>query len=115
MTTMAALFNTGVLFTEMFSGTNTANVIEFFLRLNMRYLNVLEGALVVMDNHPSHHSHALTDFLRMCKAEPLFLPPATSWFNPVETVFADIKRKYRNSIHNTDLKLRNMRWMKATL
>ena len=88
---------------------------EFFLRLNIKFPNVLEGAVVIMDNHAAHHSHTFVSFMRLCKADVLFLPPTTSMFNPVETVFAEMKKKLRNAMHNCKLELRNRVWMRNTV
>jgi transposase len=44
-----------------------------------------------MDNHRAHHSKAVLEFLKIREAEVLFMPPSSSYFNPIETVWSWVK------------------------
>ena len=39
-----------------------------------------------MDNHPAHHSRTVRELLERMGATPLFLPPTSSFLNPIEQV-----------------------------
>ena len=51
-----------------------------------------------MDNHLAHHSHVVKEFFEDLGCELLFLPPATSILNPIEVLWAHVKRKWRERL-----------------
>ena len=51
-----------------------------------------------MDNHSSHHSKVITDYLKFKKAEILFTAPYSSRLNNVEFVWALLKKLWSNLI-----------------
>ena len=51
-----------------------------------------------MENHSSHHSKAITDFLTAKKAEVLFTAPYSSRLNNAEFVWAELKKLWANFI-----------------
>lgn len=51
-----------------------------------------------MDNHPAHHSKVVSDFILKCGGETLFMPPISSYFNPIETIWSWLKTKWRNEL-----------------
>jgi transposase len=44
-----------------------------------------------MDNHAAHHSHMVDEILCKYGAIILFLPPSSSYFNPIETIWSWVK------------------------
>ena len=51
-----------------------------------------------MDNHRAHWSEQIQEFLTNSGATPAFLPPCSSYFNPIETIWSWVKTKWRNSL-----------------
>ena len=51
-----------------------------------------------MDNHPSHHSKQITEYVEERDGDILFTPPTSSYFNPIETIWSWIKNKWRNAL-----------------
>ena len=47
--------------------------------------------------------------------ELLFLPPASSVMNPIETLWAVIKRRWRQKLLMTDVELVGQRWIESNL
>jgi transposase len=58
----------------------------------------LDDKVLVMDNHRAHWSEQIQDFLENNGATPLYLPPCSSYFNPIETIWSWVKAKWRNSL-----------------
>jgi transposase len=61
----------------------------FFLGLHNR-IN-LNDKVIVLDNLQAHKSVILREDLKRWGALLLFLPVATSYFNPIETIWAWVK------------------------
>ena len=70
-------------------GSTGINVDMFFLGLHNR-LN-LNDKVIVLDNLQAHKSVILREDLKRWGALLLFLPVATSYFNPIETIWAWVK------------------------
>ena len=51
-----------------------------------------------MDNHPSHHSKVVNAFVENHGGKILFMPPISSYFNPIETIWSWLKGKWRNEL-----------------
>ena len=69
-----------------------------------------------MDNHRAHWSEKIQEFLETNGATPAFLPPCSSYFNPIETIWSWAKGKWRNRL----LQLQNLSepladWMREEL
>lgn len=64
------------------------------------YLDFLKGtnfpsrSVLLLDNVSFHHSIQALQFLKSSGVMPLFVPPYSPWFNPIEGVFSIIKRHY---------------------
>ena len=76
--------------------TNTLNVMEFFQYLNQE-IN-LRDKIIIMDNHPAHHSKLVTEFILSHGGILLFMPPISSYFNPIETMWSWVKSRWRNEL-----------------
>lgn len=81
----------------------------------MAELHNLCGAVVVLDNHLSHHSRIVKELFAELKCELLFLPPATSILNPIEVLWAHVKRKWRERLLQSNQGTVNMNWMLGEL
>lgn len=56
-----------------------------------------QGDIVIMDNLSSHKSKAVRDAIRAAGARLFFLPPYSPDLNPIEMVFAKLKRLLRKA------------------
>ena len=69
-----------------------------------------------MDNHRAHWSEQIQNFLEINGATPVYLPPCSSYFNPIETIWSWVKAKWRNSLLQLpDLNQSHTEWMKEEL
>lgn len=50
------------------------------------------GDIVVMDNLPAHKVKGVRDILEKTGAQLCYLPPYSPDLNPIENVFAELKR-----------------------
>ena len=76
--------------------TNTENVLAFYAHLHQEI--DLRDKVIVMDNHAAHHSNVVESFIEERGGTTLFLPPISSYFNPIETIWAWVKGKWRNEL-----------------
>jgi hypothetical protein len=76
--------------------TNIETVQDFYKRYNRS--EQLDFKVIVMDNHRAHWSEKILEFLENNSAIPAFLPPCSSYFNPIETVWSWVKAKWKNSL-----------------
>lgn len=94
--------------------TNSDNVLQF-----MKFLSTstdLDGAVILMDNHAAHHSNVVKEFCDEEKLFRLFQPPSSSEFNPVEKLWAVLKKRWREEITKRDPLLRtNTGWMQTQI
>ena len=61
------------------------------------------GAVIVLDNHPSHATARVKQRLWELHLTPLFIPPTASEFNPVETYWSWFKHAWRKKVSNSSL------------
>lgn len=59
------------------------------------------GDLVIMDNLSSHKVKQVKEILSSVEAKPLYLPPYSPDFNPIEQVFAKLKSLMRKAERRT--------------
>ena len=107
--TIIGALSYGKLFSRIAPRTNAETVFEFFDQ--MRREHELAGSVIVMDNHRAHWSHRVRDLLAAQGCELLFLPPASSILNPIEVVWAQVKRQWRQSLLSCDLVNVGEAWM----
>ena len=88
-------------------------MLKFFQQ--MAAAHDLRGTVLVLDNHRAHHTEEVIEFLRSVGAEPLFLPPASSIMNPIEVLWASVKRRWRQDLMRTAPTAMNQTWMERTL
>ena len=115
VTVMGALSSTrpGTLFYGVVSTTNSDNVLKFFEAMSEQHN--LAGSIVVLDNHRAHLSHSVRQLFRDLKCRLLFLPPASSILNPIESVWSLMKREWRKKLVVTSPKNMSEKWMETQL
>ena len=74
------------------STTNKHTMLEFLKKMEGE--EPLRGKVMVLDNHKAHYSNIVKDYINEKGLSLLFLPPGTSIFNPIETVWAMVKRRW---------------------
>ena len=94
--TIIGALSHGKLFTKLVDGTTTDTIEAFFKAMAEEHN--LFGNCIVLDNHTAHRSYAVQDLFEELKCELLFLPPATSILNPIEVLWAHVKRKWRERL-----------------
>lgn len=60
-------------------------------------LSLEPGTIVLLDNVAFHHSKVSVEAFRRKQLVPLFVPPYSPWFNPIELCFSIVKRLYYQS------------------
>lgn len=91
---------------DTFTITNERfNSLVFIQFLNL-LLNKIDGEItLVMDNHPSHHSKKVQQFLDVNpRINPLFLPEYSPDFNPKENFWNYLRKKFLNNKVFKDVK-----------
>ena len=56
--------------------------------------NIKPGSVIVMDNATFHKSRTTQQLIQEVKCQTLFLPPYSPHLNPIEQVWANIKRQW---------------------
>ena len=51
--------------------------------------------IVIMDNLSAHKSHEVTEHIKKCGAEILYLPPYSPDLNPIENMWSKVKQLLR--------------------
>ena len=91
--------------------TTYKETVENFFKKFHNKVDLFDKVLV-MDNHAAHASLEVQNFLESKGIKVLFLPPCSSYFNPIETIWSWVKGKWRNSllqVQNLNSKLEG--WM----
>jgi transposase len=68
---------------------NKASFLEFLQTLHIPPLSVL-----LLDNIRFHHSKEVKDYLKSVNITPLYTPPYSPWFNPIEGCFSIVKKAF---------------------
>ena len=103
-----------IIFHHVTYSINTETVENFFKKFDKKF--DLFDKVIVMDNHSAHKSNDVTEFLESKGAIVEFLPPNSSYFNPIETVWSWVKCKWRNTLLQLeDLKVSHTDWMQTEL
>ena len=67
---------------------------------------------LVMDNHRSHHSKVAKAAFRSLNISPFYLPPYSSKYNPIETLWSSLKVQYRKNVYQYGQNLTRKRMVK---
>jgi transposase len=98
-TMIGALLGKKLLAPFLFHSTTNAKIFNLWLKEPL--LPVLEkGSTIVMDNAAFHKSEETKEIVKAAKCKILFLSPYSPDLNPIEQVWANIKRfrKYNNQM-----------------
>ena len=90
-TLIAALGIDGVRCSTVVDGAVNADIFEAFVE-QVLVPELREGDIVVMDNLSSHKRARTRERIEAAGAELVFLPPYSPDLNPIEMVFAKVKR-----------------------
>jgi hypothetical protein len=71
---------------------NTESFLEFVADLPLEAVHTH----VLMDNVGFHHALLVKECLALRNIVPLYVPPYSPEFNPIENIFAHVKRLFRN-------------------
>jgi transposase len=78
---------------QIFEGSaNTDRFVNF-----LDALDIQPGDAVLMDNVAFHHSKRVVENLHSKRARPLFIPPYSPEYNPIEMVFSKVKAFFRKN------------------
>lgn len=94
-TLIAALGFEGVRCATLADGAVDADIFEAFVA-QVLVPELREGDVVVMDNLSSHKRSRTRELIEAAGAELFYLPPYSPDLNPIEMVFAKIKRELRS-------------------
>lgn len=78
----------------LFDGTCNSDVFNDWLE-QMLLPNLVTGTILVMDNAAFHKSMQTKQLIEQAGCELLFLPPYSPDLNPIEKLWANIKRHWR--------------------
>ena len=74
---------------------------EWFRKIFLRDIEKLkENAVIVMDNARFHRKRVLETIIKETRHHLLFLPPYSPDLNPIEKVWANIKKRLKEIAHN---------------
>ena len=79
----------------MDSSTSTASVSGFFQELRR---HTAKDAVIVLDNHGSHHAGPVRDLMTKYRYSGLYLPVGSSDLNPVERIWSIMKAKWATKL-----------------
>lgn len=80
----------------LFDGTCDQNVFNEWLAAEL-LPNIKPGTVIVLDNAKFHKSQLTIDLVQMAGCKLLFLPPYCPHLNPIEKLWATIKRRWSYS------------------
>lgn len=93
--------------------TNKETVEHFFRHFHGRV--GLEDKVIVMDNHRAHWANDVREFIEDRGGTLEFMPPSSSYFNPIETAWAWVKARWSNELIALNGRQPNTEWMYETL
>jgi transposase len=80
-----------------YSGTTTSTVFEeWFCKFLLP--ETQHGDVIIMDNASFHNKKRLRQYADVYKVSIIFLPPYSPDYNPIEKVWANLKRFLRNAM-----------------
>lgn len=84
-----------------YDGTTDSSLFEFwFERCLLKAVDV--NSIIILDNATFHRKSTLSDLALKCGCQILFLPPYSPDLNPIEKMWAWLKRKLRKILNNFD-------------
>jgi transposase len=99
-TFVAGLRSTGMTAPMALDGSiNTRTFVDYVTRILGPTLS--PGDIVIMDNLSSHKSDRVREAIEAAGAKPIFLPPYSPDFNPIEKAFSKLKALLRKAAERT--------------
>jgi transposase len=95
-TRIAALDGAGLRCSMVLAGAVNALAFETFVR-EILVPTLRPGDLVILDNLSSHKGPRIGAWIRAAQAEPVYLPPYSPDFHPLEPAFRKIKQALRST------------------
>lgn len=99
-TLVAGLCKTGMVAPMTLDGPINGEWFEAYVR-HVLLPELRPGNVVIMDNLSSHKRLAVRELIEAAGATPLFLPPYSPDFNPIEMAFAKLKALLRKAAERT--------------
>ena len=93
--------------------TNKETVEYFFRHFDLHV--GLEDKVIVMDNHRAHWANDVREYIEERGGTLEYMPPSSSYFNPIETAWAWIKARWSNELIALNGRQPNTAWMFETL
>ena len=84
----------GKLHWQLAKSTNKEDFLNFLKKQVHPFVKYPRSTVLVLDNHRAHHSLVVTEWLKEKHYIVHFLPPYSSELNPIETVWALLKRRW---------------------
>ena len=78
-----------------YTGSTTSVKFEDWF-CNVLLPETYEGDVIIMDNASFHNKKRLKEYASACNVTIIFLPPYSPDYNPIEHVWANMKRYLRN-------------------
>jgi transposase len=98
MTLIGALGGTPCKFIyRLYSSTNSENMVDFLEHIESHF-PAGHNTVLVLDNHRAHHSKKVTKELEQYCFDTLFLPAYSCQLNPIERLWAQIKRRWGQTL-----------------
>ena len=78
------------------TGAVTGDIFEQFVPHLMPFNGANQHSIVVMDNASIHHVDGITELIQGVGDIPLFLPPYSPDYNPIEELFSQFKKTIKS-------------------
>ena len=85
---------------QLSKSTNKEDFLLFLKTKVHPFVKYPRSTVLILDNHRAHHSHIVTAWLEKENYIVHFLPPYSSELNPIETVWALLKRRWGKMLHS---------------
>ena len=82
----------------LFDGHCDSNVVDSYFK-NMLLPSIPKGSLIVLDNASFHHSQSTQALVEAAGCELMFLPPYSPDLNPIEHIWATMKKLLQNGLN----------------